>query len=128
MSGGLKDKTITCINCPRGCAMKVQNRDEGYIVIGNKCRRGISYGISEFENPVRLLTTTVRVTGGTGPVVSVRTDRPIPKDRIFEAMRLINAIQLHAPVIFGDIILKDIAGVGANIVATSEIRKKTGGI
>jgi len=123
-----KDGYITCIICPRGCAMKVQNRDEGYIVSGNKCGRGTTYGIGEFENPVRSITTTVRVIGGTKPVVPVKTDKPVPKGLIFDIMNIINEKKLCAPVIFGEIVIRDILGTGANIISTGETSKHTGGL
>ena len=114
---------MTCIVCPRGCRMKVQESDEGYVVTGNKCKRGIGYGVNELLNPLRNLTTTIPVSGAAEAVLPVKTDKPIPKDRMFEAMAEINKVKAAAPVIMGDIIIKNILGTGSNIIATREIEK-----
>ena len=118
---------MTCIVCPRGCRMKVQETDDGIVVAGNKCKRGIPYGISELKSPLRILTTTVRISDGAEIRLPVKTDKPIPKDMLFEAMREIDGVSLRAPVLIGDIVIRNILGTGSNIIATREIVRTTGG-
>ena len=80
-------QNITCIVCPRGCALEVDA--ESGTVAGNSCKRGVDYGIAEATNPVRTLTTTVRVVDQNGDylgVVPVRTSGPAPKGCMFDAM------------------------------------------
>lgn len=87
------------------------------------CERGIEYGKNEIVNPVRNLTTTVKVINGVSPLVSVRSDRPIPKNKMAEAVKLLQGMELEAPVAFHQIIFKDILGERINIIATREVKR-----
>lgn len=81
-------RNLTCIGCPMGCPLTVKLEDTEVISIeGNSCKRGAVYGKKEVTNPTRIVTTTVRVSGGTEPVVSVKTKEDIPKDKIFACVR-----------------------------------------
>ena len=109
----------TCIICPRGCALKVEINGDNITVTGNSCPKGKQYAIDECTNPTRTVTSSVRVENREDTMVSVKTASPIPKDKIFEVMRLIRAKSVCAPVGIGDIIIKDV--FGTNIVATKNI-------
>lgn len=113
-------KKMTCISCPLGCQLEVEI-NQTIKVTGNKCRRGEEYAKNEVTNPKRVITSTVKVEGGDRPLVSVKTDKEVPKDKIFEIMQEINKVKLVAPVNIGDIIIKDVLGTGANIVATAKV-------
>ena len=54
-------------------------------------------------------------------MVSVKTAQDIPKEKIFEIMKYINALTVTAPVHVGDVLLKDIAGTGVDLIATKEV-------
>lgn len=112
-------KKMTCINCPLGCSLEVGIDGEDIQVSGNRCKRGHEYGINEIKDPRRIVTSTIRVTDGDKRLVSVKTDKEIPKNLIFEAMRIMNKISVKAPVKTGDILIANILDTGANIVATS---------
>lgn len=116
-------RRMTCINCPLGCSLEVIVNGEDIHVSGNKCNRGLKYGISEIIDPKRILTSTMRVMNGDRPLVAVKTDREIPKDLIFEAMKLINRGSVKAPVKTGDILIRNILDTGSNIVATSTVAR-----
>jgi CxxC motif-containing protein len=88
-------------------------------VTGNTCPRGEKYARDELTNPVRTLTSTVRLTGGR--TLPVRTNKPIPKAKLFEAMKLIKAASAAAPVSVGDVILRDFLGDGTDVVATRTV-------
>ncbi len=105
-------KEMTCIVCPVGCRMTVETDDGGNVlsVEGNTCARGKKYAISEFTNPVRTLTSSVRIDGGTDAFLPVRTAQPIPKGMLFAAMNEIKKIRVKAPISVGDVIAEDIAG------------------
>ena len=90
-------------------------------VEGNTCKRGREYGEKEVTAPARTVTTTVTVTGGKIPAVSVRTRTDIPKEKIFDCIRALKGIQIPAPVHTGDIILADAAGTGVDVVATKTV-------
>ena len=112
-------RDTTCIICPRGCALKVEINGDNITVTGNSCPKGRQYAVDECTNPTRTGTSSVRVENREDTMVSVKTASPIPKDKIFEVMRLIRAKSVCAPVGIGDIIIKDV--FGTNIVATKNI-------
>ena len=102
--------------------MRVETDDEGRVlsVTGNTCRRGEEYGRKEVTAPTRTVTSTVRLTGGGSPVVSVRTSEDIPKGKIFDVMAAIRSASVAAPVHIGDVVIPDIAGTGVDLIATAE--------
>ena len=109
------EKKLTCIVCPLGCQLTVQlNGREVVKVEGNTCPRGAEYARNECTNPQRTVTSTVRCENG--GLVSVKTDRPIPQEKMAECMQLINKAVAKLPVAIGDVILSDV--FGSNIVAT----------
>ena len=110
---------MTCIICPRGCALKVEINGDNITVTGNGCPKGKQYAIDECTNPMCTVTSSVRVENREDTMVSVKTENPVPKDKIFEVMRLIRAKSVCAPVKIGDIIIKDL--FGTNILATKNI-------
>lgn len=117
-------KSMICINCPMGCMLDVDASDlNNIIVTGNTCPRGASYAKDEVTAPKRMVTGTVKVTGGNVNVVSVKTGIPIPKHLIFDSLRLLRGITLSAPVNPGDIVIKDILGCGSDFIATKKIIK-----
>ena len=116
----MKTTELTCIVCPVGCTLRVEQNDEGEVisVSGTTCPRGAAYGKDEVLHPVRTLTTTVRVRGGER-LLPVKTDRPIPKEKLFAAMEKVNALSVDAPVKIGDVLLPDL--FGAKLVAAANI-------
>jgi CxxC motif-containing protein len=114
-------RDITCIACPVGCEMRVEDTENGYLITGYTCSRGKEYALQEITDPRRILTSTIAVEGGILPVLPVKTDKGIPKDMIFKCMEEINKIKVKAPISLGDILLKNIFNTGANVVATRNI-------
>lgn len=116
-------RDLTCVSCPIGCAITVELSDTGEVlsVKGNTCKRGESYAKAECTHPERMVTSTVKVTGGRLPVVSVKTSAPIPKELIFDCMKEINKITLKAPVNIGDIAVKNVLGLDVDIIVTNEV-------
>lgn len=111
-------KELTCIICPQGCNIKVEIEENNIInVEGNGCKRGYEYAISEVKNPVRTLTTTIKLQNG--KVIPVKTDKPIPKDMIFKFMEEINKHIVRGPVKIGDILIKNVLKTDVNIIATN---------
>lgn len=119
----MKRRELTCIGCPMGCAVTVEMDTAGQItgVSGHTCRRGEDYARKEVTNPTRIVTSTVRVEGGTAEMVSVKTKTDIPKEKIFACVDGLRGIRVKAPVHIGDVIVSDIAGTKVDIVATKEI-------
>lgn len=118
----MKTRELTCIGCPLGCAVEVEIEENGQIVnvTGNTCKRGDDYARKEVTNPTRIVTSTVRVEGGTSDMVSVKTKTDIPKNKIFACMEGLKGICVKAPVHIGDVIVENIAGTGVDVVATKE--------
>jgi len=119
-------KEIICIGCPMGCCLTVDyDGTKIHTLSGNRCKVGLEYSEKEISNPERTLTTTVKVKHGNLPLVSVRTNKPIPKNRILDAMNLLAKVELEAPIKIGDPIIQNIFNTGVNIVATKNISNKT---
>ncbi|MGB2782672.1 MAG: DUF1667 domain-containing protein [Atribacterota bacterium] len=120
----MQGKEIICVSCPKGCRITVQSKGEKIISIsGNDCPKGIKYAEGEFVNPLRILPTTVKVIGGEFPLVSVKTEKAIPKRLLLKAMSEIAEIEVKAPVKIGQVIKGDLMGTGVNLVATRNIKR-----
>ena len=113
-------RELTCIVCPIGCQLSV-TLENGVVteVMGNTCPRGKQYAIDECTNPVRTITTTARTSDG--GVIPVKTDRPIPKDLMFECMREIDGVIVPLPAHIGDTVIENLFGTGANIIVTANM-------
>ncbi len=113
------ERELTCIVCPMGCSIKVITDGENVISItGNTCKRGEQYARSECTAPKRTVTSTVR--GDNGEMISVKTSTAIPKEKVFDCMKVINGIVAKTPVKIGQVLAEDI--FGSNIVATMDSR------
>lgn len=112
-------RELTCIVCPRGCALVCELDENGGVVgvSGNLCPRGKTYAINECTNPQRVVTSTVRCADGA--VVSCKTSTTIPKGMMFDVMKAINTTVAKASVKIGDVIIENVLGTGADVVATS---------
>ena len=112
-------RELTCIVCPRGCALKVELADDGAVISahGNICKRGETYANNECTNPQRTVTSTVRCADG--EVASCKTSTTVPKALVFDVMKAINSVVAPASVSIGDVIIENVLGTGADVVITS---------
>jgi CxxC motif-containing protein len=118
----MEQKELICIGCPLGCNLTVQMDGNTVVsVSGNTCKRGDDYARKEMTDPRRIVTSTVRVTGGALPVVSVKTASDIPKNKINECLVQLKDVEIPAPVKIGDVVLQDAAGTGISVIATKAI-------
>ncbi|MDD7266868.1 MAG: DUF1667 domain-containing protein [Lachnospiraceae bacterium] len=113
-------KELICIRCPLGCSLQV---DEELCVSGNHCLRGRDYALQELTDPRRTVTSTVRVTGAMRPCVAVKTATDVPKGKMRDIMRALADVSVEAPVRIGDLILRDAAGTGSDIIATANLER-----
>lgn len=120
----MSEKEFVCIVCPNSCKLTVRETDQGIEVFGAGCKRGNEHGINEYTNPKRMLTTTVAVTGGVYPRLSVVSDAEIPREKMEECLDYLYRIQLTAPVTLRDVIAADICGTGVNILASRSMKCK----
>ena len=116
-------KRITCTVCPLSCevVLEIGENNEILSLTGNKCARGKTYATKEHTAPERTLTTTVRIKGGVHPLLPVRTDQPIPKQKLREAMLATADLVEEAPVIMGDVVVENFLGLGVNLIATRDL-------
>lgn len=121
----MKTKELICILCPNGCQLKVEIEEGAEIrvgkVTGSLCDKGPVWARQELVNPMRTITSNVLVSGGRFPLVSVRTDAPIPREKIFEVMEAIKKTEVQAPIQIGDVLIAKPAGTECNIIATRRI-------
>ena len=133
-------KTITCIICPNGCLLSadvsVPGTDASVTgtgcprvidspVTGAGCPRGEAYFIQEITDPRRTLTSSVLVKGGELPLCSVRLTDPVPIARIPDVMKEIRKMKVEAPLESGTVLIRDVLGLGSNVIATKTIRRIT---
>jgi len=115
-------RVITCIICPIGCKAKVTIKNGKISKIEDvECPRGEEYVAREIEAPVRDFFTTVRIKGANILVLPVRSTQPIPKDKMLDCALELANIVVDAPVEAGDVIVKNLLGLGVDIIATRDM-------
>ena len=113
-------KEFICIVCPKGCHLKV---DDNGNVSGHTCIRGEKYGKQEAIDPKRTLTSTVKIKSKLIKRLPVITSEDVPKDKVQELVRYLDNIEVSAPIKVKDIIVKDVMGLGVDIVATRSVEE-----
>lgn len=121
----METRELTCIGCPIGCALFASVYGDCTKITGNLCKIGIEYGINEVTDPRRAITTSIKVKfdNGTTKILSLKTSKDIPKDKIFECLKEIRNTKVNRSFRIGDIVIENILGTGIDIVATREISK-----
>ena len=119
---------FNCTTCPSECLLTVEvERDaDGHVaavrsVTGNKCPRGDKFAHQELTCPMRVLTTTVAVSGGDEALLPVRTAEAIPRELHAQAMALIRGLVVNVPIHMGDVILPNLLDTNINLVASMDI-------
>ncbi|MBU1144117.1 MAG: DUF1667 domain-containing protein [Firmicutes bacterium] len=112
-------KKMTCIVCPVGCHLVI---DDGLHVTGNRCPKGEHYALIEMKDPKRMLTTTVRTNSFINPRLPVKTNHPIPKKLLFQALSKINEVIISKDVKIGDVIIHNILETHVDIIATKSFK------
>ncbi len=117
-------KKITCIVCPISCKIRFKTDGTHFEIIdGNKCIKGIDYARNEALDPRRMLTSLALVKNGKWPLVSVKSSKPVPKNKVFSILEEIRKTIVNAPINSGQIIIKNVANTGINILATKSIEE-----
>ena len=117
----MEKRELTCIGCPMGCPLTVELENGAVTAVyGNTCPRGDAYARKEVTAPTRIVTTTVRVTGGVLAAVSCKTRTDIPKDKIFAVVRALKAVT----VAIGQVVLPNAADTGVDVIATKNVAVK----
>ena len=118
----MEKRELVCIGCPIGCVLFAEISDDGNVrITGNSCKIGEEYGIKECTSPTRIVTSTVEVIGSKELMLSVKTERDVPKDKIEECMKALKGIKVNTPINMGDIIVQNVANTGVNFIATKSV-------
>lgn len=119
---------FNCTTCPSECLLTVEvERDaDGHVaavrsVTGNSCPRGDKFAHQELTCPMRVLTTTVAVSGGDEALLPVRTAEAIPLELHAQVMALIRDLVVNAPVHMSDVILPNLLETNINLIASMDI-------
>ena len=116
---------ITCIVCPIGCKILVTSDGKKVDVLsGYKCKKGIDYALYETLDPRRILTSSVLVKNGEWPLVSVKSSKVVPKDKIFDFLGEVKKTIIKAPVKLGDIVIQNVLDTNIDILATKTVKKR----
>lgn len=119
---------FNCTTCPSECLLtvEVERGTDGAVVevrsvTGNSCPRGDTFAHQELTCPMRVLTTTVAVSGGDEVLLPVRTAEAIPLALHAKAMDLIRCLVVEAPIRMGDVVLENLLGTSINLIASMDI-------
>ena len=113
---------LTCIVCPKSCRLQV-DENNNFSVSGQGCTRGERYGQEELKNPTRVVTSTVKIRGAGISLCPVKTTAAIPKHLMFIAVRLLEQVELTAPVCIGQKVIENVCDTGVPFVVTRDLEK-----
>ena len=115
-----------CINCPLGCILELTEEDGEILdIAGAECKVGEKYAEEEFRNPRRMVSTTVRISGGVLPLLPVVSAAPIPKVLVKEAVRALAEVEVDAPVEDGQVVYPNILDTGVDVVSSRKLGSKS---
>lgn len=124
----IEKHNYTCINCPLSCSLELTEENGDVLeVTGGDCKVGEKYAEQEFKDPRRVVTTTVGVKGGVLPLLPVRTEKAIPKRLVRDVVNSLADIVVAAPVENGQLVLRDVANTGVDVIATRDLPESNGG-
>jgi len=114
-----------CIGCP----LEVEETadDSELEVRGFTCKKGKEYGRQEHTDPRRTVTTTVRLAGAGLVRLPVRTNGTVPKAAVRDVCRVLQGIEVDAPVSMGSVIVPDVLGTGIDVIATRDMPAEPSG-
>ncbi len=116
------EKEIICTVCPMGCHIRVSGEGDRIDSIeGFTCKRGETYGRNEFSHPVRILTSTVKLSGGEETLLPVRSEKPVPKELVQAIVAELKKVEAAAPVKRHDVIVPNVLGTGVDIISSDTV-------
>ena len=120
----MERREMICILCPLGCKMQVTEKPDqpGELTVrGLQCKKGKVYAYEEYTNPTRTLTSTVVIHNAPLPRLPVKTNKPLPKELIFPAMKEISLVELSGPVQIGAVVIKNLLGTGIDVITSRSL-------
>ena len=119
-------RKFVCIVCPNSCHVEVEYAGQDVKKLhGVECQKGREFVINEIQNPLRMLTGSLKVAHGEFPLVSVKTAAPVPKKYLQALGRLTHQIEVEAPVEIGQVLADNLLDEGIQLVATRKVRRKS---
>lgn len=117
-------REFTCIVCPNGCEIAAElDGDKIVSITGAACKRGTAYVEQELTCPKRTIASSVIVKNGELPLVSVRLNTAVPKEKIMDVMTEIKKVRLEAPVRIGDCVIENVLGLGSDVIVTKNVER-----
>ncbi len=114
-------KKMTCIICPVGCSLVIENPDDYMEVSGAKCKRGELYAVQELTNPLRTVQSTIRSTIPGYRRAAVKTSGPVPLKDVFVFMDEINKIVLNERKMCGDVLVHSLNESDVDLILTERL-------
>lgn len=114
-------RELTCIVCPNGCSLQINQDVDPWSIVGNLCPRGIQFAWKELTNPTRTVCSTVRTSFAAARRLPVRTRGEVPLVRVQSVMSEISHLVVDRAVQTGDTLIENVAGTGAAVIATADL-------
>ena len=131
-------RELTCIVCPIGCSLSVEEGPASgdnlpaLTITGNRCPRGAAYAQEEIRSPRRVVTATCGIAFAREGAAShrsltaprrlpVKTSTPCPKEKIAELLGDIYRLSVSLPVKAGQKLIADWKGTGVDVVAVRSL-------
>ena len=123
-------RKLTCIVCPLGCSLEVQEvsgqseEDTNLNITGNRCHRGLTYAQEEIRSPKRIVTASCRINSDNAAIkrLPVKTSVPCPKEKIPALLQDIYQTKINLPVRCGTAVISDWMGLGIDVIATRTVK------
>ena len=121
----METKEYTCIVCPLSCHIVLKVDNEKIVdITGYTCNRGKKFAKNEYNNPVRTLTTVVKLNNSDYDCLPVISDGGIPKSKLNECLKVLKKVKVEPPVTMGDIIVEDLLSTNVNIVSAKSVKER----
>ncbi|HHU75277.1 MAG TPA: DUF1667 domain-containing protein [Firmicutes bacterium] len=114
---------IICIGCPLGCEITLTIGQKGKVedMWGNSCKEGKAYALEEYQNPARILTSTVRTKNCSRPLLPVKTTKPVLKTELMQCISALARIRVSPPIKIGEVVLDNFLETGVDVIATDNL-------
>jgi CxxC motif-containing protein len=89
---------------------------------GNKCIKGLEFAEEEMLDPKRNLATSVPIAGQHFQMLSVRLSQRVSRQLLFLILQEIARLRPIPPVTCGTVLIKNVLGSGADVIATRSVR------
>lgn len=119
----MEQKEYICIVCPKSCRGNLRIQNGCFEAEGFSCKNGEEYAISEYQDPKRVLTTTVRMRHGLFRLLPVVSRAEISRKVFKSCLQELYAIEVEAPIKVNDVIVKNIRNTGIDILAARSIER-----